>query len=136
MINDVVLTGRLTREPTCNWTRTTEKFVANLSIAIDGRGENAPAIFVNATAWEKQAEFAQKFLHKGDMIALTGRLANCVRVVGKPDLSELMNLNLIEVVATHLEFGETKAARDARMKVAGAAAGVDEMEVDDGETPF
>ena len=70
-INNVVLLGRLTRDPEQR-TTTSGKNIAEMSLAVD-RG-NDEADFFEVTAWEKTAELVSKYTHKGSKVLVQGRL--------------------------------------------------------------
>lgn len=72
MMNNVCLMGRMTREPEL---RTTQSGlpVASFSIAVD-RDFGEGCDFISCTSWRKGAEFAEKYLHKGMLIGVQGRL--------------------------------------------------------------
>lgn len=72
-INQVILMGRLTRDPE---TRTTPsgKTVTSFSIAVDRVGQDDQADFFDVTAWEKTGELVQQYLAKGRRVLVQGRL--------------------------------------------------------------
>lgn len=72
-INQVILMGRLTRDPE---TRTTPsgKTVTSFSIAVDRQGADDQADFFDVTAWEKTGELVQQYLSKGRRVLVQGRL--------------------------------------------------------------
>ena len=77
MLNNVSLVGRLTKEPE---TRRLEKgtVVCNFTLAVnrafkDENGEKQ-ADFIQCQAWQKQAEFIEKFVSKGQLVAVTGEI--------------------------------------------------------------
>lgn len=70
-VNQVILLGRLTRDPEERSTAS-GKTVVNFSIAVD-RG-NDEADFFEITAWEKLAELVMKYLEKGRQVFVQGRL--------------------------------------------------------------
>ena len=72
-INQVILMGRLTRDPE---TRTTPsgKSVTSFSIAVDRVGNDDQADFFDVTAWEKTGELVQQYLSKGRRVLVQGRL--------------------------------------------------------------
>ena len=77
MINRVVLTGRLTRNPELKTTQS-ELSVASFTLAVnrqftDANG-NRGADFINCVIWKKSAENLCKFTHKGSLIGVDGRL--------------------------------------------------------------
>ena len=77
MINRVVLVGRITRDPETQQTNTGIPYV-RFTVAVnrpfkDQNGER-PADFINCIAWRAQAEFLQKFVKKGNQLAVEGRI--------------------------------------------------------------
>ena len=72
-INQVILMGRLTRDPE---TRTTPsgKSVTSFSLAVDRIGQDDQADFFDVTAWEKTGELVQQYLAKGRRVLVQGRL--------------------------------------------------------------
>jgi single-strand DNA-binding protein len=72
-INQVILMGRLTRDPE---TRTTPsgKTVTSFSLAVDRLGADDQADFFDVTAWEKTGELVQQYLSKGRRVLVQGRL--------------------------------------------------------------
>ena len=77
MINRVVLTGRLTRNPELKTTQS-ELSVASFTLAVnkqftDANG-NRGADFINCVIWRKSAENLCKLTHKGSLIGIDGRL--------------------------------------------------------------
>ena len=74
-MNKVILIGRLTKDPEVRYTQGQETMaVARYTLAVDrnrkqDNGQNAD--FINCISFKKNAEFAEKFLHKGKKIAVT-----------------------------------------------------------------
>jgi single-strand DNA-binding protein len=74
MINKAILMGRLTRDPELRHTGTGTP-VCSFSIAINnGSGDNQTTDYINCVAWNKMAEFVDKYFSKGKLIALIGRI--------------------------------------------------------------
>ena len=73
-INQVILMGRLTRDPELR-TTPTGKSVVNFSLAVDKGGQDAGADFFEIVAWEKLAELVQQYLSKGRRCLVQGRLS-------------------------------------------------------------
>ena len=73
MINNVTLTGRLTRDPELRYTPN-NKAVATATIAVDRsrKDENGErqADFINLVFWNKQAETLANYVKKGHMIGV------------------------------------------------------------------
>ena len=72
-INQVILMGRLVRDPEQR-TTTTGKTIASFSIAVDRGGQEDAADFFNVTAWEKLGELVMQYLAKGRRVLVQGRL--------------------------------------------------------------
>ena len=75
-MNSVVLIGRLTRDPELRYT-TSQMAVATFSLAIDRpvrAGKERETDFPRVTVFGKQAENCEKYLAKGRMAAVQGRL--------------------------------------------------------------
>ena len=74
MLNKVVLIGRLTKDPDLRYTNN-EKAVCTFSLAVDsGWGDNKRTDYINIVVWGKPGENAGKYLAKGKMAAVDGRL--------------------------------------------------------------
>ena len=103
MINKVILMGRLTKNPELRHTDS-GKAVCNFSIAVsEGYGENQRTEFINCVAWNKTAEFVEKYFTKGRMIIVDGRISTRTweGQDGKKNYAT-------EVVANQVSFGESK----------------------------
>lgn len=73
-INRIMLTGRLTREPEPRYTAGNTLMVT-LNLAVDdGFGDKRKTFFFNAVAWRQTAEYIVRNAHKGDLVAVTGKL--------------------------------------------------------------
>lgn len=72
MLNTIALVGRLTRDPELRQT-TSGRPVCDLRLAVDGRGEE-PACFVDVICFDAGAEACQRYLTKGRLVAVDGRL--------------------------------------------------------------
>lgn len=74
-MNQVILIGRLTKDPEIR--RTPDgKAVGNYTLAVDRKYAKADqkTDFIRCVVWEKKAEFAEQYLHKGIKIAVAGRI--------------------------------------------------------------
>ena len=71
-MNRVCIIGRLTRDPEIRVTQETQNTVARFGIAVDIGKDKAN--FFNVTAWDKRAEFAEKYLKKGTKVGIEGQL--------------------------------------------------------------
>lgn len=70
-VNNVVLTGRLTRDVQVRYTPNGTA-VADGAVAVSGRNDSVT--FVDLTFWGKNAEAAGEYLKKGKPVSVTGRL--------------------------------------------------------------
>lgn len=76
-MNQVVLTGRLVKDPEIRYTSGTQMAVATFTIAVDRptkAGEEKKADFPRVTVFGKQAENCERFTCKGKRVAILGRL--------------------------------------------------------------
>lgn len=72
IMNKVVLIGRMTKDAQLGYTSNTQKAVAKFTLAVDRINEGAD--FINCTAFGKQAEIIEKFVKKGNRLAVAGRI--------------------------------------------------------------
>lgn len=102
-MNQVNLIGRLTKAPELRYTQD-NKAVATFTLAVNrGYGENKQADFINIVCWEKQAENVSKYLEKGSLIGLTGRVQT-----RSYDATDGTKRYVTEIVANNVEFLESK----------------------------
>lgn len=73
MLNQIALVGRLTRDPELRATGAGRP-VCDLRLAVDGRGEQ-DACFVDVITFDGSAEACARYLAKGRLVAIEGRLA-------------------------------------------------------------
>lgn len=105
-MNKVILVGRLTAEPKQNEAKTVTKF----SIAVDRKfkkdGEPT-ADFINCVAFDKPADFINRFFHKGMKIGITGRIQT-----GSYEKDGAKRYTT-DVIIEEAEFVESKKAAEA-----------------------
>ena len=113
-MNKVILMGRLTRDPEVRYSSGENgTTVANFTLAVDRRfrrandGE-ATADFLRCVAFGKQAEFAEKYLHQGIKIALTGRIQT-----GSYTNRDGQKVYTTDIIVEELEFAESKAVSES-----------------------
>lgn len=74
-MNNVVLIGRLTRDPETRYIPQTETAVANFTLAVDRpMAKEKTADFIRIVAFGKTAELCEKYLAKGRLVAIQGRI--------------------------------------------------------------
>lgn len=71
--NKVILGGRLTSDPELKQTPQGIA-VCTFAIAVNRKGKDAQADFINCQAWRGTAEFVSKFFKKGSSILVTGSI--------------------------------------------------------------
>lgn len=98
-INQVILMGRLTRDPEMR-TTTTGKSIASFGLAVDRNTQDDQADFFDITAWEKLGELANQYLSKGRRCLVQGRL----RQDSWDDKETGKKRSRVEVVATDITF--------------------------------
>ena len=111
-MNIIHLLGRLVNDPDFRSTPNGSPY-CRFRIAVPRNKEKSD--FFNIVAWEKTAEFAEKYFRKGERIIVHGSLRNSdyTDKDGKKQYS-------FEIVADRLEFADTKApvaSRDAQNPV-------------------
>lgn len=78
MINNVVLVGRITRDPELRYTPQQNQAVATFNLAVNRQFKNAngerEADFINCVIWRQQAENLANWAKKGALIGVTGRI--------------------------------------------------------------
>ncbi len=106
MLNKVVLMGRLTRDPELRRTQSGIA-VTSFTLAVDrdfaSRGEERQADFFDITCWRQTAEFTSKWFHKGQLVAVAGRLQQ-----RKWQDKDGNNRVSVEIVADEAHFAERR----------------------------
>lgn len=94
MINNVVVVGRLTRDPD-TYNSKDGKTIAKMSVACDdGYGDNKKTNYIPVTAFGKTAEFCANYLGKGRLVAVQGRIQT-----GTYERQDGTKVNTFEVIA-------------------------------------
>lgn len=108
-MNKVVLIGRLTKDPELRYTSSNIPTVT-FSLAVNRPFQNQNGVreadFINIVMWRKQAETAKKYLSKGSLIAVDGRIQT-----RNYDGTDGKKVYVTEVVADNFEFLESKGQR-------------------------
>ena len=78
MINNVSLTGRLTRDPELKYTNGSNTPVLSFTLAVNRNFKNkrgdVEADFINCVAWNKAAENISNYFQKGSLIGIEGSI--------------------------------------------------------------
>ena len=122
-MNRVALTGRLTKDPEIRKT-TNGNTVANFTLAVDNRGETS---FLNIVAWNASAEFTQKYIKKGHLIGVDGRLSQ-----RSYENNEGKKIVIIQIIADNVESFEKKE----KAEEAPAIPQSHPIDVEDEDLPF
>lgn len=105
-MNKAILIGRLTRDPELR-TTPTGRNVCQFSIAVNRNFTNAngerEADFINCVVWDKQAENLAKYQHKGNQIAVEGRIQT-----RNYDDKDGKRVYVTEILATNISFLDAK----------------------------
>ena len=108
-MNKVILMGRLTRDPEVRYSQgANQTAVARFSVAVDRRfkREGEPdADFFNCTSFGRQAEFVEKYLHKGTKVVLVGRVQN-----DNYTNKDGQMVYSVRIMVDEIEFAESKNA--------------------------
>ena len=105
-MNKALLIGRLTKDPELRAT-STGRNVCQFSIAVNRNFTNAngerEADFINCVVWDKQAENLAKYQHKGNQIAVEGRIQT-----RNYDDKDGKRVYVTEILATNISFLDAK----------------------------
>ena len=105
-MNRVELIGRLTKEPEVRYTQGDSPMaVARYTLAVDRQvsKQEQKADFINCIAFGKKGEFAEKYLHKGTKVAVSGRIQT-----GSYQHKDGYTVYTTDVVVEETEFCESK----------------------------
>jgi single-strand DNA-binding protein len=110
MINRVVLVGRLTKDPELRYTNSNIA-VATFTLAVDRGFKNAAGEketdFIPIVTWKKSAENVGKYLHKGSLVGVDGRIQT-----RNYEASDGTRRYITEVIADNVRFLDSKPKDD------------------------
>ena len=143
MINNVVLVGRLTRDPELRRTNSGVS-VCSFTIAVDNLTRDADgnrtASFINCSVFQNAADNMTKFLKKGSLVGVVGRL-NQRKFVRKDGT----NGSVLEVVCETVQFLEPKSEGKQQEPIAfesdvvntkEESKNLDSLDLPDDDLPF
>ena len=136
-INQVILLGRLTRDPEQR-TTASGKNVVSFSIAVDRQSQDDQADFFNITAWDKLADLVMQYLSKGRRVLIQGRL----RQDSWEDKDTGKRQSRIEVTASDVTFldgpngDNSGSAAPKTTKKEEVVTEIDDKPIDLSEIPF
>lgn len=111
-MNRAILIGRLVADPEIRYTQD-NMAVGRYRLAVDRRGKDKTADFIGILTFGKSAEFAEKYLHKGMKVCVSGRIQT-----GSYTKQDGTKVYTTDVVADDQEFCESKQANDAAQNYA------------------
>lgn len=114
MINRTILVGRITKDPELKYTQSNVAYV-RFTIAVnrtftEANGERK-ADFIGCVAWRNQAENLAKFIRKGGLIGVEGRIQT-----GQFDDQNGNRQFTTDVVCDSIQFLEPKNSNNAPSK--------------------
>ena len=109
-MNKVILTGRLTRDPEIRYAQQNDTAIARYTLAVDRMIKTADqsADFIRCVAFNKPAEFAEKYLRKGIKIAITGHIQT-----GSYTDRDGRKVYTTDIIVENQEFCESRNASNA-----------------------
>ena len=113
-MNKVILCGRLTRDPNVTYSQGERQMaIARYTLAVDRRGrrqegQEQSADFIQCVCFDRNAEFAEKYLKQGTKIIVTGRIQT-----GSYTNREGQRVYTTDVVVEEQEFAESKNSGNA-----------------------
>lgn len=115
-MNSVELIGRLTRDPEVRYTSGSQTAVGAFNIAVERPqkpGEEKKTDFPRITVFGKQAETCEKYLKKGRMVAIQGRIQT-----GSYQDKNGNTVYTTDVVANRVEFIDSSQQRQPEQRPA------------------
>lgn len=105
-MNKIILIGRLTAEPLMKFSsKNTDMAITRYTIACDRpykkEDETREADFFRCVAFGKAGEFAMKYFHKGQRVAIEGRMQ-----IGNYTNQEGQRVNTADVIIQMQEFAD------------------------------
>jgi single-strand DNA-binding protein len=112
LINNVVLVGRLTKDPDLRYTASGTA-VASFTLAVNrnftNQSGNREADFINCVIWRKSAETMANYARKGTLLGVTGRIQT-----RSYDNQQGQKVYVTEVVAESFQLLESRSTSEQR----------------------
>lgn len=117
-MNKVILMGRLTREPEVRFSQGESPMaIARYTLAVERRGKRGQASdsneqtadFIPCVAFDRAAEFAEKYFHQGMRVLIAGHIQT-----GQYTNREGAKVYTTEVIIEEQEFADGKDAGTAK----------------------
>ena len=130
-MNKVILIGRVVRDAEIRYSQgASSTCIARYTLAVDRKfkQEGQPtADFIKCIAFGKLGEFAEKYLHKGIKIAVTGRIQT-----GSYKNKDGQKVYTTDVVVEEQEFCESKSSNQSQHNEMPRQSSDDFMSIPDG----
>ncbi len=113
-MNKVILMGRLTRDPDIRYSQGERSMaIARYTLAVDRRGrrqqdgndQQQTADFINCVAFDRAAEFAEKYFRQGMRVLVSGRIQT-----GSYTNKDGQKVYTTDVIIEDQEFADSKGA--------------------------
>jgi single-strand DNA-binding protein len=112
-MNRVILMGRLTRDPEIRYSQSDNSMaIARYTLAVDRRGRRdqnndnqQTADFIRCIAFGRSAEFAEKYMHQGMRMLVSGRIQT-----GSYTNKDGQTVYTTDVIVDDQEFADSKGA--------------------------
>lgn len=130
-MNNVILKGRLTKDPEVRYTQGQngeQMAISRYTLAVNRRNGKDEADYINCVAFGRQGEFAEKYLKKGQEIIVIGRIQT-----GSYTNKDGQKVYVTDVVVESHEFCGTKQEKPVQAANNGYIAIPDGIE---GDLPF
>lgn len=113
MINEVILVGRLTKDPELKFTKEGTA-VTNVTLAVNRSFRNSlgeiETDFVQCTLWKRAAENTVEYCRKGSIVGITGRIQT-----RSYENQEGKKVYVTEVIADSVRFLGGKPSEDREL---------------------
>ena len=131
-MNSVILIGRTTKETELRYTQN-QTAVARFTVAVDRHDKNGGTDFIGCLAFGKTAEIMEKYVRKGNKVAVSGRIQT-----GSYTDKDGKKRYTTDVIANRVEFIESKRnGGNSEPPAQGKPSEYDGfMEIDDADLPF
>lgn len=134
-MNRVILMGRLTRDPEVRYTQGEKQMaIARYTLAVERRRsssqEEQQADFIPCVAFDKRAEFAEKYFTQGLRVLISGRIQ-----IGSYTNKDGQRVYTTEVIIDEQEFADTKregSSQNNSSKAVSSPIGDGFMNIPDG----
>ena len=137
-MNKIIISGRLTKDPELRKT-TTNKSVANFTVAINHKFNKEVTDFFNCIAWEKTANFVAEKVSKGLRVLVVGRMES--RSYDKSDGTKVLLWELQAEEVELIDWKDKAEQTPQKQYATDYSKDVDDsfkksLDIDDDQLPF